>query len=118
MVKGAAEAIGLQSLAADLGLSLSIELHADSAAAIGICNRAGIGKVRHLAVGQLWIQERLREGFLRLFKTHGAMSAADLFTKHLPASGIDAHLRTLGVRLGSGRAASAPKVSAEITAWL
>ena len=31
------------------------------AAAIGICRRTGIGRVRHLAVGQLWVQERLRE---------------------------------------------------------
>ena len=118
VVKGAAEAMGLQSLATDLGLEVSIELHADSAAAIGICRRAGIGKVRHLAVGQLWIQERLREGALRLFKVHGPANPADLYTKHLPAAGIDAHLQTVGVRLESGRAASAPQVSAEIQAWL
>ena len=37
IVKGAAEAIGLRSLAADLGYEVPISLYADSSAAIGIC---------------------------------------------------------------------------------
>ena len=53
VVKGATESFGLRSLARDLGLILVIELRADSAAAMGICRRTGIGRVRHLAVGQL-----------------------------------------------------------------
>merc|ERR1712004_369930 len=55
VVKAAAEGIGLQSLAQDLGLDFSLQLYADSSAAIGICRRTGIGRVRHLAVGQLWV---------------------------------------------------------------
>ena len=46
-------------------------MHADSSAAIGICKRTGIGKVRHLATGQLWVQERLRAGAFQLFKVLG-----------------------------------------------
>ena len=46
VVKGATEALGLRSLAQDLGIgTLEIHLHADSSAAIGICNRSGIGKL-------------------------------------------------------------------------
>merc|ERR1712122_242366 len=62
IVKGTAEALGLRSLAADLGLTVGIQVHADSAAAIGICRRSGIGRVRHLATGQLWVQERVLSG--------------------------------------------------------
>ena len=58
IVKATAEALGLQSLGADLGLTIGIQVYADSAAAIGICRRSGIGRVRHLAVGQLWVQEK------------------------------------------------------------
>ena len=54
VVKAATEGIGLQSLAQDLGLDFSLQLYADSSAAIGICRRSGIGRVRHLEVGQLW----------------------------------------------------------------
>ena len=56
VVKGASEGLGLRSLARDLGLDFSLELHTDSSAALGICRRTRIGWVRHLAVAQLWVQ--------------------------------------------------------------
>jgi hypothetical protein len=56
-------------------------VHADSAAAIGICRRSGIGRARHLAVGQLWVQEKLREGCLCLHKVGGRANPVDLLTK-------------------------------------
>lgn len=62
LVKGFAESLGLQSLALDLGFEVHVRVYADSSAAIGVCNRSGIGRVRHLAVGQLWIQEKVRSG--------------------------------------------------------
>ena len=62
ILKGTGEALGVQSLAADLGLAVGVEVRTDASAAVGICRRAGIGKVRHLAVGQLWVQERLMLG--------------------------------------------------------
>ena len=45
--------MGLVSVAADLGMDVTLTVLADSSAAIGICRRTGIGKARHLAVGQL-----------------------------------------------------------------
>ena len=77
IVKGTCEGLGLRSIAADLGCTVALEVHADSAAAIGICRRSGIGKVRHLAVGQLWVQERVKTGDVRLFKVRGAVNPAD-----------------------------------------
>ena len=118
MVKAAAEGIGLQSLGRDLSLDHAVQLYADSSAAIGICRRTGIGRVRHLAVGQLWVQERLREGQFTLYKVHGPSNPADLRTKYNIKSSIRTHLDALGVRAESGRAQTAPRVSAEIRAWL
>ena len=112
IVKGAAEALGLRSLANDLGINLDLEIHADSSAALGICKRSGIGRVRHLAVGQLWVQERLRSGDFKLFKVAGAMNPADLFTKHLARDLMDQHLQRMSVARSEGRACSAPEVSA------
>ena len=118
VVKAAAEGIGLQSLAQDLGLDFSLQLYADSSAAIGICRRSGIGRVRHLAVGQLWVQERLRAGQFTLFKVIGTANPADLLTKHLPGPVISTHLATLHCEYEQGRPASAPGVSAAIDPWL
>ena len=118
LVKGATEGLGLRSLARDLGLDFGIELLVDSAAAIGICRRTGIGRVRHLAVGQLWIQERLRSGAFRLFKVQGTKKPADLLTKFPPSASIVACLGALGLAAETGRPASAPAVTAEIQRWL
>merc|ERR1712020_864131 len=74
VVKGSGEGLGIQSLARDLRIDLGLEVHADSSAAIGICRRTGIGKVRHLAVGQLWVQERVRSGDFALHKVSGELN--------------------------------------------
>ena len=50
MVKASAEALGVQSLAADLGWKLGLELYVDSTAAKAIASRLGLGKVRHMEV--------------------------------------------------------------------
>ena len=56
IAKGLSHAIGLRSIAADLGISLSLRVRTDATAAMGMARRLGIGKVRHLDTGLLWIQ--------------------------------------------------------------
>jgi hypothetical protein len=114
IVKGTAEALGLQSLAVDLGCEVKVRVHADSAAAIGICKRSGIGRVRHLAVGQLWIQEKVRSGEITLLKVLGTENPADLLTKHLARDIVDQHLARLNIDRETGRAATAPKITASL----
>jgi hypothetical protein len=97
---------------------MKLEAHADSAAAIGICRRSGIGRARHLAVGQLWAQEKVREGCFSLHKVVGTANLADLLTKYLAGSTLRQHLEALELWQEAGRAESAPKVSAEVEAWL
>ena len=110
IVKGIAEAFGLRSLAADLGLAVSIQVYVDSAAAIGICRRSGIGRVRHLAVGQLWVQARIRAGEVALFKVPGGVNPADLLTKHLIRELVDRHIRAMCLSHGGSRPATAPHI--------
>ena len=57
-VRSATEGIGLVSLGRDLGIEVLIRLHVDASAALGIVERRGVGRVRHLDVGSLWIQEQ------------------------------------------------------------
>jgi hypothetical protein len=108
IVKGTAEALGIQSLGRDLGIEMKISIHTDSSAAAGICRRSGIGRVRHLAVGQLWVQEGLRRGDFRLFKVTGTDNPADLLTKHLARDVVDRHLETMSLVRQEGRAETAP----------
>ena len=81
-MKGAAEGMALQSMLADFGLKVTIEVHSDSSACRGICDRRGLGKLRHLDVALLWLQQHVQSGKIILRRIAGSVNPADLFTKH------------------------------------
>ena len=66
---------------ADMGQEVKVEIHQDSTAAKGIASRLGIGKIKHLEVGWLWMQEAVRKGDLVLVKICGKINPADILTK-------------------------------------
>ena len=78
----AGQALGYQSMLKDLGIDLPIRLWTDSSAAIGICSRQGLGKLRHLDTHTLWIQQAVRSNRVDLKKVRGDVNPADVFTKH------------------------------------
>ena len=80
-VKGAAEALGFQSMFRDLGFDFRIELWQDSSAAKSIASRAGIGKIRHLDVRWLWLQRAVKDKLLTCKKILGEENPADILTK-------------------------------------
>ena len=82
-VKAASEGIGVQSLARDMGLELSLVVVVDSSAAVGMVNRSGVGRVRHLDVKDLWVQERVKRGFFTIVRVLGDSNPADVATKPL-----------------------------------
>ena len=105
-------------MAADLGIPGSLTLRADAQAAIGICRRSGIGRVRHLAVGQLWIQERIREKTIALEKVAGESNPAGAATKHLCAESLRKCYAALGCETRPGRSGAAPALAADIEPFL
>ena len=68
-VKGGAELRGMQSLAPDLGACLGARLNVDAKATIGIVHRWGLGKLRHVEVGNLWIQNAVKEKRIQVDKS-------------------------------------------------
>ena len=80
VTKAAAEALGIQSVLSDFGVSVKIEIHSDATAAIGICKRQGLGRVRHLTTADLWVQQKVRSRELKLFKLPGTENPSDLMT--------------------------------------
>ena len=116
MVAASAETLALAAYARDLGLSLDCELYCDSAAALGISQRAGIGKVRHLRTQGLWVQEVRISGRITYKKVLGEKNPADLLTKHMSAELAGRHLGTLNMKLSEGRATSAPTLDSLVQA--
>ena len=109
-VRGAAERLAACSLSSDLGKPCGLRIHVDSSAAIGICKRTGVGKIRHLDTRLLWIQEAVRDGTLEVMKVLGTENPADLTTKHLGAEQITECLTRLSCWERDGRAQAAPRV--------
>ena len=68
---------------ADLGWEMGLKVHSDASAAIGIAMRRGVGKVRHIEVHQLWLQDRVGRGDLKIEKVKGERNPADSLTKHV-----------------------------------
>ena len=79
-LKGAVEGLNTQRLAATLGDELPLELRTDASAARGVILRQGVGKVRHLQVKQLWLQENVAAGELSIVKIPRAENYADALT--------------------------------------
>ena len=108
VVKGAAEAMGLRAVCEDFGIQMGIAMRSDATAAIGIVGREGLGKVRHLATADLWIQQRVRRGEIAVTKWPGTDNPADLCTKGLSPEATARHLAAMGFVGQEGRAAAAP----------
>ena len=71
----------LQHLLEELGRPAPLRLFSDSSAARAIVARRGCGRLKHLAVKELWLQDQLREGRLTVQRVGTLDNPADLFTK-------------------------------------
>ena len=109
-VKGGAEGLYMQGLCSDLGIEVEVRLHTDSSACKGMCDRNGLGKLRHLDLQYLWLQEMVRAGRFRMKKIPGALNPADLLTKPLSFPEIAIKLEAMGMHFASGRSESVDQI--------
>ena len=109
-VKTACESLGVASLLRDLGQEVKLRMHMDASAALGIAQRKGVGKVRHLSTGTLWLQEQQLKDILKLLKIPGSDNVADIFTKNLGQALMEKHLTVMGLEYRGGRATAAAQL--------
>lgn len=85
MSKAAAEMLGCASMAKDLGQNLKGQVLADSSSALAVVARRGVGKLRHINITHLWLQEleKRREDPVKFSKVDGSDNPADMLTKYL-----------------------------------
>ena len=98
----------MKSIAHDLGFQIGIRFHSDATAALGICRRRGLGKIRHLDVTDLWCQEQVRLGKVSLHKVLGSENPADIMTKYTDSATLQKMLNLMNLRQMEGRAECAP----------
>ena len=86
-VRGAGRLLGLQQVFVDLGVpGLKLNLFTDASAALAMTKRRGAGKVRHVEVQTLWLQDQIRCGKISALKIGGAQNSANLGTKVLASA--------------------------------
>ena len=86
------------------------QLYSDSSAAIGIADRLGTGKVRHIEVCQLWVQDMVASGKVDINKTGTQLNLAEALTKYVDSSTMEYHIAQTGGHVRQDRHRDAPKV--------
>ncbi len=107
IIKGATEGIGLKSAGRDLDIDNCVLLYIGSSAAMGMVARKGVGRVRHIDVGDLRSQDALKHGVLSTHKVKGEDNPTDILTKHVERGKIHQHCHAMGLAPESGRTESA-----------
>jgi hypothetical protein len=110
LVSTASEALGIVAMTEDFGDRTEAYLYADASAAIGVANREGLGRIRHLDTQSLWLQQVLRKKRLGLGKVLGIENPSDLMTKHVDSKLLGEHTQSMGCEFVGGRAELALQV--------
>ena len=111
MVSATSEALGLKAMLQDYQAPLDPWLFVDASAAIGVAQRSGLGKIRHLDTGSLWLQQAVKEKQIGLSKVKGTENPADLMTKFTDSATLDKMCTIMNLEVRGGRSALAPKVA-------
>ncbi len=121
IVKSAASCLHTQAILLGFGITVEAQVRSDATAGIGIASRHGSGRVKHLEVKWLWVQERVIDRQI-LLKKHGTeTNVADLGTKYLAKPRMDMLLGLLAMTLVREADASALAVATTSTrgsGWL
>ena len=103
LVKGATIAMGVQGMLSDFGVNCGIELRTDASAAKGIASRRGLGKVRRIELAQLWLQDHVANGRIRIVKIAGSDNYSDSLTKPASVERVNQTLYHTGQVCAQGR---------------
>ena len=69
IVKAATMVVGIKSVFGDLGLEIEVQVNTDSSAARSSASRGGVGRVRHVEVRELWVQDKVNKRELSVIRS-------------------------------------------------
>ena len=94
----------------DLGEIQTGTVLADSTAALAIADRKGSGKLRHINISLLWIQEKESKEELAFEKVLGTENLADMMTKNLDSVKVQKFTSMLQQVFREGRSSQGLKM--------
>jgi hypothetical protein len=101
VVTGSAEGLGVQAMAEEMGWKMKVRVWTDSGGAKAAVARRGLGKMRHMELKYLWIQEAVQRKRIVMRKIKGSMNPADHLTKPQNKSEYEELLKTVGGEIRS-----------------
>ena len=110
IVKAAARGLGTKGLMEDLGVEVEVHVNTDSSAAKSITSRRCAGRVRHIEVRELWVQDRVAKGELKIVKVKGEENVSDGLTKHVNRQKMEQYVKACGMARRSGRHELSPQL--------
>ena len=81
MARASAEGLGIKAIMDDMGYEATVRVWVDSPCAKSIASRVGLGKIRHMEVKFLWIQDAVKDKKIQVRKIRGDGNPADNLTK-------------------------------------
>ena len=92
LAKGASEAMYVQNVLADLGISAPPPLLlTDSTAAVDMTRKRVVGRVKHLSRQVFFLRELVDDAKLAIKHISGASNPADVMTKHVDRLTLERH---------------------------
>ena len=107
--------IGAVTMMRRLGVAAKGGRRANSSAAKGIVCRRGLGKVTHVDVRNMWIQDVVRPGRNAIVRIPAGEDAADVLARRLDGPAAARHMKRLGCVVEGGRRKLAPEVKVRAT---
>ena len=110
----AMEVLGVRSMSEEWKLSKASQvsqLDADASAALIIAKRRGAGKMRHINVKCLWLQEKAVQSMLMYTKVKGEDNPSDGLTNHVKKELTDKYLQTESLTIRQDRADASLKLA-------
>jgi len=102
-IKAGSTLLGAISMAMDLGEMRKGILTFDATAAKAMLSRKGHGRAKHIDRSFLWLQQRVHSGDLQLEKIGTKKNGADLGTKHLDRTQMEALCSELSLEAAEGQ---------------
>ena len=105
-VRGASVLLGMRSLLEDLaiGVKVKLRLKTGSSAAQGFASRKGLGRMRRVSTGYLWLQDKVADRTIEIIKVGTKDQLADFLTKPTPQTWLNEKLEELAMEFRDGRA--------------
>lgn len=99
---GASHGLLSKNLLSELKVETELRLRSDSSAGLGMAQRQGVGRVRHLDTRLLWLQDAVRSKRLAVEKWPGDTNISDIGTKYLDGARLRRLMDLTSLRASTG----------------